>query len=417
MGPKKEKKNKELSDYNRKFREQLLSIKTKLEKLQSDFGCNSNFLLLVEDNVTEKINMRGRDSVSAGRVLCCGEGDVKNFFCEGKLAFEPSVMSFLQPGNIIQDDPQFLMDWAAAVKFGGQKVKQEGEQQDGSNNWSGANQGPMSNTMAPNMAVMANMLAQLQALAAIKQEPSEAGQNAFGDIMNINNIVKKEPVDDDCSVGNIDPSQFLAKDEGQSSSGISGLNPFLMSNKIDPELVKNAADARMRDYSVQELVKQAEGGVNYSCSFCDFKTFCSKRLSVHVRSLHGFGGKKLICKECKFTTVNKQIMSGHIMSEHRKDLIRCKEDKCNYYSFNADQFRIHAEEHKTNVPGTSLNFKCDFCNFKSSSRKGIGVHINRIHSTESPAMKMMQKRKNQRHEAKKQELQALIDQQRKNNLE
>ena len=70
MGPKKEKKNKELSDYNRKFREQLLSIKTKLEKLQSDFGCNSNFLLLVEDNVTEKINMRGRDSVSAGRYGC-----------------------------------------------------------------------------------------------------------------------------------------------------------------------------------------------------------------------------------------------------------------------------------------------------------------------------------------------------------
>jgi hypothetical protein len=67
MGPKEEIKKSDLSDYNRKFREQLLIIKTKLEKLQSDFGCNSNFLLIIEDNVTEKINERGRDSLSAGR--------------------------------------------------------------------------------------------------------------------------------------------------------------------------------------------------------------------------------------------------------------------------------------------------------------------------------------------------------------
>ena len=67
MGPKEELKKSDLSDYNRKFREQLLTIKTKLEKLQSDFGCNSNFLLIIEDNVTEKINERGRDSLSAGR--------------------------------------------------------------------------------------------------------------------------------------------------------------------------------------------------------------------------------------------------------------------------------------------------------------------------------------------------------------
>ena len=232
--------------------------------------------------------------------------------------------------------------------------------------------------MANNMVVMANMLAQLQALAAIKQEPLDGGQNAFGGNMDMINAVKTEPVDS--GGGNIDPSQFLANNEGQSSSGFSGMNPFLMSNTINPELVKNASDPRMRDYSVQELVKQAEGGVNYSCSVCDFKTFCSKRLSVHVRSSHGIGLKKLICKECKFTSINKQVMSGHIMSEHRKDLIRCKEDKCNFYTLSLQQFRAHAEEHKLNIPGVSLDFKCDFCNFKSSSRKGIGVHINRIHS-------------------------------------
>ena len=50
-------------------REQLLSIKMKLENLQSEYGCSSNFLLIFEDNVTEKVNLRGRDSLTAGRLF------------------------------------------------------------------------------------------------------------------------------------------------------------------------------------------------------------------------------------------------------------------------------------------------------------------------------------------------------------
>ena len=41
------------------------------------------------------------------------------------------------------------------------------------------------------------------------------------------------------------------------------------------------------------------------------------------------------------------------------------------------------EQHQIGDPRAAvllgLNFKCDICNFKSSSRKGIGVHMNRIH--------------------------------------
>merc|ERR1719431_23903 len=188
---------------------------------------------------------------------------------------------------------------------------------------------------------------------------------------------------------------------GQGSGGVPGMNPFMMQTKIDSELVKNAT------------VVHSEGGVNYSCSFCDFKTTCSKRLSVHVRTLHGTGLKKLVCKQCKFASMNKQEMSKHIMSKHKKALIRCKEDKCSFVTLSIEQFRAHAEEHKQNVPGVTLDFKCDFCPFRTSSRKGIGVHINRIHSTESPAMRMMQIKKNEKHEKKKQELQALIDKARK----
>jgi len=377
---KEENKDKDMEvDHSGKFKEQLLAIKTSLEKLQSDFGCTSNYLLIVEDNVTEQAKEKIDVLSTSGRILCCGDGEPKKFFSEGNMAFEPSVMSFLQKGDRLEEDKQFMDDWASAVKMGGQ-VKQEAGIE---NNLEMGNQ---DNQDMPdyNMVAMADMLAQAQNLASVKQEPIEAGENAN---------VKSEPMD---GGGDIDPSMFLAMAmamnmNGQGSSGLpgSGMNPFMMQTKIDSELVKNAK------------VVHSEGGVNYSCSFCDFKTTCSKRLSVHVRSLHGTGLKKLVCKQCKFASMNKQEMSKHIMSKHKKALIRCKEDKCSFVTLSIEQFRAHAEEHKQNVPGVTLDFKCDFCNFRTSSRKGIGVHINRIHSTESPAMRMMQKKKNERHEAKK----------------
>ena len=57
------------------------------------------------------------------RILCCGEGEPRKFFCEGNLTFEPSVMSFLGRGDKLEEDKVFMEDWADAVKMRGQ-VKQ-----------------------------------------------------------------------------------------------------------------------------------------------------------------------------------------------------------------------------------------------------------------------------------------------------
>lgn len=343
---------------NKKFLDELLEIKTRLEALQSQFNRPANFLLVIEDNVTRKEKEK-KDNKSSGdecSVLCFGQGDIKDFFSKGQLGFQPAMMKFLRAGKTLNADEQFMADWAEGIKQG---IKRE--------------VGVDSANLLGNMAAMFN---QLQAFAAVKQEPRMEGLDG----------IKSEPTDED---GFIDPSQFLGN----------VMNPFMAANNepINTEHITQPA---------------VEGGMNYSCSYCDFKTFCTKRLSVHVRSNHGVT-KKLICRECKFTTFTKQQMSSHIMAEHRRDIIRCKEDKCNFYTLNIEHFRKHSEEHKNNIPSVALDFKCDFCNFRSSSRKGIGVHINRSHTEESPQVKMIQKKKNQRHEAKKQELQALIDQQRR----
>jgi len=153
-------------------------------------------------------------------------------------------------------------------------------------------------------------------------------------------------------------------------------------SKIDPQLVKNAADARKRDYSMQELLAQAAGGGMFSCGFCEFKTYCSKRLAVHVRSIHGYGAKKLVCRECGFSTLIKQEMGQH-MKEHKRDLIKCNVDWCNFFTFDPEQSLLHAAQHREDEKNSSsgggtmktqtmsLGFQCSSCPFKSSSKKGI----------------------------------------------
>merc|ERR550534_389413 len=189
--------------------------------------------------------------------------------------------------------------------------------------------------------------------------------------------IKQEPIDDvnlaamirdetvKISVGNL----LLQNNEDkmgvgnlvlQNNKNKMGVGNLLLQNnedkrfsKIDPQLVKNAADARKRDYSIQELLAQAAGGGMFSCGFCEFKTYCSKRLAVHVRSIHGYGAKKLVCRECGFSTLIKQEMGQH-MKEHKRDLIKCNVDWCNFFTFDPEQSLLHAAQHREDEKNRQL---------------------------------------------------------------
>merc|ERR550519_1565408 len=197
--------NTSVKNNSEKFREQLLGIKNSLEKLQSDFGFPSSYLLIVEDNVTKKPTEKIEGFSTYGRILCCGEGEPRKVFCEGNLNFEPSVMNFLGRGDKLEEDKLFMEEWADAVKIRGQ-VKQEAGIQ---NNVNMCNQEMPQN----NMALMANMLAHLQAqaMAAVKQKSIDSGDNATNTNMDVSNIVKSEPIDpgEVDGGGDFDPSMFL----------------------------------------------------------------------------------------------------------------------------------------------------------------------------------------------------------------
>ena len=92
---------------------------------------------------------------------------------------------------------------------------------------------------------------------------------------------------------------------------------------------------------------EQEAGQILHCNNCSFTTSSAKILSTHCRQVHFMALKKMICRECQFSTVDKQIMAKHILDEHKgnqlhskpRQLIRCKEDRCNFESTNPEEFR------------------------------------------------------------------------------
>jgi len=368
----------EVFNYNRKFKEQLLSIKMKLENLQSEYGCSPNFLLIFEDNVTEKVNLRGRDSLTAGRTLCCGEGSLKDQFAKGEINFQPERMSFIRKGSRMQVDQSFLQDWAESLSRG-MKRKRDYEED--------ANESrPSKNPPDPTLGLLEPKLELLEPQVELREE-GLSGTEVKKEEVKKEEGIKQEPVE---SLEEMNLAAMIRDETVKISVG----NLLLQNSedkrfsKIDPQLVKNAADARKRDYSMQELLAQASGGGMFSCGFCEFKTYCSKRLAVHVRSIHGYGAKKLVCRECGFSTLIKQEMGQH-MKEHKRDLIKCNVDWCNFFTFDPEQSLLHAAQHREDEKNSSsgggmktqtmsLGFQCSSCPFKSSSKKGIKVHENRI---------------------------------------
>jgi len=294
----------EVFNYNRKFKEQLLSIKMKLENLQSEYGCSSNFLLIFEDNVTEKVNLRGRDSLTAGRTLCCGDGSLKEQFAKGEINFQPERMSFIRKGSCMQVDQSFLQDWAESMSRGVKRKREDGE--------TTTEETSSTNTPDPSLGLLEPKVELLEPQEQLTEEGSSSNRVPVVKEEEVKKeTIKQEPIDDvnlaamirdetvKISVGNLllqnnEDKTGLGNSLLQSNKDKMGVGNLILQNnkmgvgnlvlqnnkdnmgvgnlvlqnnedkrfsKIDPQLVKNAADARKRDYSMQSFwPKQLEEG-------------------------------------------------------------------------------------------------------------------------------------------------------------
>ena len=95
---------------NRNAQRQFLNIKNKVESFQKQFGYESNFLLLIENNFIQNKGLRGPSCQSTGKVLVSGSGDLLDRFKNDALDYDYENMEVMKLGKTMKEDKAFLKD-------------------------------------------------------------------------------------------------------------------------------------------------------------------------------------------------------------------------------------------------------------------------------------------------------------------
>ena len=107
-----EREKKERSKNNRNFHRKLMNVKNDVEKIQEMYGGDSEYILLIKDNVTKSNGSSGRECQTAGRILVSGKGEIFQSFSAGSLKYNPKSMMVLEEGKKIKSkNEQFMLDW------------------------------------------------------------------------------------------------------------------------------------------------------------------------------------------------------------------------------------------------------------------------------------------------------------------
>ena len=99
-----------------------------------------------------------------------------------------------------------------------------------------------------------------------------------------------------------------------------------------------------------------------SCTKCSYKTINNDDLAMHMDK-HGTK-----CDQCSYHAIHKRDLNRHKRTMHMQEQ-RFNCDLCAYTANSSDQFKVHKESHRRDVP-----FHCEKCNFTTSSRSELHEH-------------------------------------------
>ena len=98
------------SALNRKINSALQNLKAKVEEFQVKYGGESDFVLILKDNMTET-NETGRTTRSNRKVVVTGQGTLCEAFKYKGLKFDPKTMQFTKKGKTLEKDFDMLEEW------------------------------------------------------------------------------------------------------------------------------------------------------------------------------------------------------------------------------------------------------------------------------------------------------------------
>jgi hypothetical protein len=98
------------SAQNRRVNSALQNLKAKVEEFQIKYGGESDFFLIMRDNMTET-NETGRTTRTNRKVIVTGEGSLCEAFKYEGLKFDPKTMQFTKKGKTLEKDFDMLEEW------------------------------------------------------------------------------------------------------------------------------------------------------------------------------------------------------------------------------------------------------------------------------------------------------------------
>ena len=128
--------------------------------------------------------------------------------------------------------------------------------------------------------------------------------------------------------------------------------------------------------------RDSENATTYQCEMCEYTTKSEVSLNSHIQFRHREG--KRICSFCNFETLDSDKLSSHFRTEHgiatdltpkksnNEKIYKCTQ--CDYSARSPQALRIHVK-----VKHVGTRFKCEQCDYTSTTKNQLRIHNNSKH--------------------------------------
>merc|ERR1712189_51587 len=144
--------------------------------------------------------------------------------------------------------------------------------------------------------------------------------------------------------------------------------------ELDPQFYCHTCNKNLSDQNSFIRHNMKHADDKYECEFCDFKSGFIVDIEKHHRVEHPGAKRILNCPTCEFFTSSKDRLRMHIRYIH-KIVRKYNCEDCEYETNHPDNLREHQKENH----GVRERFPCSECDASLSSRKNVLKHIRYFH--------------------------------------
>jgi len=130
-----------------------------------------------------------------------------------------------------------------------------------------------------------------------------------------------------------------------------------------------------RKEQIKEHIMTVHENIRYPCDKCEYTATQRGQIKFHVETVHE--GKGYKCKEinCKYIALKKDTLEEHIRKVHINEKVRFYCDQCDFTSTVKAKIKLHIDSKHEGIV-----YACEECDYKASRKDILKVHVNKKHN-------------------------------------